>query len=69
MLHKIFDNNWVAIRQSKVSLKINKPEYIGMCVLELRKVLVYEFHHDYIKKKYEKKIKTISLMFNVSLIV
>ena len=40
-----------------------------MCVLELRKVLVYEFHHDYIKKKYEKKIKTISLMFNVSLIV
>ena len=55
ILHKIFDNNWIAIRQSKVSLKINKPAYTGMCVLELRKVLVYEFHYDSIENKYENK--------------
>ena len=30
MSHKIFDNNLVAIRKSKVSLKFDKPAYIGM---------------------------------------
>ena len=51
MSHKIFDTNLVAIRKIKVSLKLNKPTYIGMCILELNKVLMFEFHHDYIKKK------------------
>ena len=31
MSHKIFDNNLVALRKSKVSLKLNKPAYTG-CV-------------------------------------
>ena len=31
---------------------LNKPAYIGMCILQLNKVLMYEFHHDYIKNKY-----------------
>ena len=30
MLHKIFDENLVVIQKSKVSLKFNKHEYIGM---------------------------------------
>ena len=59
MLHKIFDNNLVAIRKSKVSLKLNKPAYIGMCILELSKVLMYEFHYDYIKNKYDNKSKLL----------
>ena len=50
MSHKIFDNNLVAIRKSKVALKLNKPAYIGMCILELSKILMYEFHYDYITK-------------------
>ena len=49
MSHKIFDNNLVVIRKSKVVLKINKPAYIGMCILEVCKILMYEFHYDYIK--------------------
>ena len=52
MLHKIFDNDLVAISKNKVILTLNKPAYIGMCILELRKVLMYEFHYDYIKKRY-----------------
>ena len=40
MLHKIFDNNLVAIHKSKLSLKLNKPAQIGWCILELRKVLI-----------------------------
>ena len=51
---KIFGNNLVAIRKNRLASKPNKPAYIGMCVLELSKVLIYEFHYDYIKNKYEK---------------
>ena len=46
MLHKIFDNNLVAIHKSKLALKSNKSAYIGMCILKLSKVLKYEFHYD-----------------------
>ena len=56
----IFDNNLVAKQKSKVSLKLNKPAYIGMCILELSKVLMYEFHYDYIRNKYDKKSKLLS---------
>ena len=68
MSHKIFDNNLVAIPKSKVALKLNKPAYTGMCILELSKVLVYQFHYNYIKIKYDSKSKllftdTDSLMY------
>ena len=52
MSHKLFDNDLVATRESKVTLTLNKPAYIGMLILELRKVLMYEFHYNYIKNKY-----------------
>ena len=32
-------------------MKPNKPAYVEMCVLGLSKVLMYEFHYDYIKNK------------------
>ena len=49
MLLKIFDNNLIAIRKSKLALNLNKPAYIGMCISELSKVLLHKFHYDYIK--------------------
>ena len=52
MSHKIFHNNFVAIRKGKTALKFNKSANFGMYILELSKVLVYEFHYDYIKNKY-----------------
>ena len=39
MSHKSFDNNLVAIRKSKLALKLNKPAYIEMCILELSQVV------------------------------
>ena len=59
MSHKIFDNNLVATPKSKVSLRLHKPAYIGMCTLELSKVLMYEFNYDYIKNKYGNKSKLL----------
>ena len=48
MLHKIFDKN-LAIGKSKLALKLNKPAYIGMCILELKNALIYKFHYNYMK--------------------
>ena len=55
MSYKILDNNLVVIGKSKLALKLNKPAYIGMCILELSKVLLKEFHYDYIQNKYGNK--------------
>ena len=52
MSHKIFDSDLVGIRKTKVTLTLNKPAYIGMCILDISKVLMYEFHYDYTKNKY-----------------
>ena len=49
MFHKLFDNNLVTIRKSKLALKLSKPAYIGMCILDLSKILMYELHSDYVK--------------------
>ena len=57
MSHKIFDNNLVAIRKSKVALKLNKPAYTGMCILKLIKILMHEFRYGYIRNKYDKESK------------
>ena len=49
--HEMFNNNLVAIQKSIVALKLIKTAYIGMCLLELSKVLMCEFHYDYNKDK------------------
>ena len=34
-----------------------KPVYLGLSILELSKILMYEFWHDYEKSKYDEKAK------------
>ena len=34
MSHEIFDNDLVTICKIKVTLMLNKPAYIGICILE-----------------------------------
>ena len=53
MSHKIFENDLVAICKNKVTLMLNIPAYIRLCILEFNKVLMYEFCYDYIKNKYD----------------
>ena len=44
MSQKSFDTDLVTIRKSKVTLTLNKPAYVVMCVLDLSKALIYEFY-------------------------
>ena len=49
---KIFNENLVAIHKIKKSLMLNRPTYVGMCILDISKILMYDFHYNYIKEKY-----------------
>ena len=46
----------------------NKPVYLGLSILELSKILMYQFWYDYVKQKYSEKAK-LCYMDTVSFIV
>jgi len=56
---KIFNEKLVAVHKIKEILTLNRPAYIGMCILDLSKTLMYDFHYNYMKKKYGKKAKLL----------
>ena len=56
---KIFNENLVAVHKIKETLTLNRPAYVGMCILDLSKTLMYDFHYNYIKEKYGEKAKLL----------
>ena len=56
---KIFNENLVAVHKIKETLTLNRPAYVGMCILDLSKTLMYNFHYTYIKDKYYEKAKLL----------
>ena len=54
---KRFSKNLVAIEMKKMKVKINKPIYLGLSILEISKILMYEFWYDYIKPKHGDNVK------------
>ena len=67
---KVFSENLVAIHMKKTSLTMNKPVYLGACILDLSKTIMYDFHYNYIKPMYKDKAKllftdTDSLMYEI----
>ena len=68
--NKIFNENLVAVHKIKERLTLNKPAYLGMCILDISKTLMYNYHYNYIKAKYGDKAKllftdTDSLMYEI----
>ena len=56
---KIFNENLVAVHKVKETLTLNRPAYVGMCILDLSKTLMYDFHYNYIKKKYNNRARLL----------
>ena len=54
---KHFSKHLMAIELRKTRAYMNKSIYIGQIVLDIRKKLMYRFFYDYLKPKYEDKIK------------
>ena len=58
---KIFIEYLLPIEMKKMQIFMNKPVYLGLSILELNKMLMYEFWHDYVKPKYGEKTKLCSM--------
>ena len=54
---KLIDNNLAIIEMRKVKVKMNKPIYLGLSILDISKITMYEFWCDYVKSKYEDKAR------------
>ena len=67
---KLIDDNLAIIEMKKVNVKMNKPIYLGLSILDISKITMYEFWYDFIKSKYKSNAKlcymdTDSFIINV----
>ena len=66
----LFSENLMGCEMSKVKVVMNKPVYLGQAILDLSKVVMYEFRYDYMKTKYGENLKlcymdTDSLVYHI----
>ncbi|XP_070531293.1 uncharacterized protein, partial [Cardiocondyla obscurior] len=66
----IFAENLVAVELRKLKVKLDKPIYVGMSILDISKVCLYEFHYEYMLPTFEDKCSvmytdTDSLVYSV----
>ena len=54
---KLIDNNLAIIEMRKVKVKMNKPIYLGLSILDISKISMYELWYGYVKIKYQDKAR------------
>ena len=52
-----FSEHLIGVELGKIEIIMNKPVYLGQAILDLSKIVMYEFHYDYMKPKYGSKVK------------
>ena len=52
-----FSRYLFAVEMGKTEIKVNKPMYLGQAILDLSKMLMYEFLYHYMRLKYGSKVK------------
>src|SRR6218665_12710 len=55
----IFHENLIVVHMKRAKLFYNKPIYLGMCILDLSKTLMYDFHYNYILPKYAERARLL----------
>ena len=48
----LFGENVMGCEMGKIKVVMNKPVYLGQAILDLSKILMYQFHYDYMVPKY-----------------
>ena len=66
----LFGENLKGCEMGKIKVVMNKPVYLGQSILDLSKLVMYEFHYDYMKPKYGENLKlcymdTNSLVYHI----
>ena len=66
----LFGENLMGCEMGKIKVVMNKPVYLGQAILDLSKIVMYEFQYDYMKPKYGENLKlcymdTDSLVYHV----
>ena len=56
---KIFNENLMEVHKVKETLTLNRLAYVGMYILNLSKTLMYDFHYNYVKKKYGNRARLL----------
>lgn len=55
----IFSENLIAIQLQKVCITYNKPIYVGFSILDISKIIMYDFFYEYLKPKYGDNISLL----------
>ena len=63
-----FSSNLMGCEMGKIKVVMNKLVYLGQAILDLSKIVMYEFHYDYMKPKYNDGNLTLCYMDPDSLI-
>ena len=58
----------MSCEMGKVKVKMNKLVYLGQAILDLSKTIMYEFHYDYMKRKYNESDLKLLYMDTDSLV-
>ena len=53
----LFGENLMGCEIGKIKVVMNKPVYLGQAILDLSKIIIYEFHYDYMVPKYGDRLK------------
>ena len=65
----LFGENLMGCKTGKIKLVMNKPVYLNQAILDLSKTVMYEFHYNYMKQKYDRdKLKLCCYMDTDSLV-
>ena len=64
---RIFSENLVAVERYNSSTYLNKPIFTGFCALDLSKLLMYDFHYNFIKTNYPNRSSVLLFMDTDSL--
>ena len=57
--YTVYNEKLAGTHLDPYSVTLNKPSYVGVAILELSKVLMYDFHYNHVKTRYGDRAKLL----------